>query len=161
MANLHQIFYQQLSQELALANTLHRLLCEERELLDPPNIKALGLLQDDKQQQLTRLQALSQQRCDWLKEQHIPLDKHCINHPLLQSANEEDNQRLAALWQDLTDQFIENRRLTDILSTIVLTARQRTQSLMKILRGQKNTPNLYNKTGQTQGASAGMGYAKA
>ncbi len=161
MAKLHQIFYQQLSQELALANTLHRLLCEERELLDPPNIQALGLLQDDKQHYLTRLQGLSQQRCDWLKEQHIPLDKHCINHPLLKSDNDDDNQRLAALWQALADQFIENRRITEILSTIVLTARKKTQSLMKILRGQKNTPNLYNKSGQTQGAPAGMGYAKA
>ena len=38
---------------------------------------------------------------------------------------------------------------------------QRKQNLKKIMRGQKNTPNLYNKSGQTQGASAGLGYAKA
>tara|TARA_B110000438_G_scaffold136622_1_gene132056 strand:- start:693 stop:1178 length:486 start_codon:yes stop_codon:yes gene_type:complete len=161
VANLHQIFYQQLSQELELACTLHRLLCEERDLLDPPDIEALGELQAIKQQQLAQLQTLNQVRCTWLEEQQIPLDKHCFQHPLLQSVKHEDNVRLAALWQQLADQFIENRRLTDILSIIVLTARQRTQNLMKILRGQKNSPNLYTKSGQTQGTSTGLGYAKA
>lgn len=161
MANLHQIFSQQLSQELELASTLHRLLCEERDLLDPPDIKALGELQDIKIEQLSRLQDLSQVRCTWLEEHQIPLNKHCCQHPLLQSKSDEENQSLAALWQQLADQFIENRRLTDILSVIVLTARQRTQSLMKILRGQINTPNLYTKSGQSQGSSTGLGYAKA
>lgn len=161
MANLHQIFYQQLSEELAVANTLHRLLCEERELLDPPDVKALSELQDIKTEQLTRLKALSQERCNWLKTHQIPLDKTCYRHPLLQSLDDEKNDRLAALWQQLAEQFVENQRLTEILSIIVLTARQRTQSLMKILRGQKNAPSLYNKSGQTHGASAGLGYAKA
>ena len=161
MANLHQIFYQQVSQELELASTLHRLLCDERDLLDPPNIEALSELQEIKQQQLADLKALSQIRCTWLEKHHIPLDKHCFQHPLLQSAKQEDNELLAALWQQLADQFKENRRLTDILSIIVLNARKRTQSLMKILRGQKNTPNLYTKSGQTQKSSTGLGYAKA
>jgi flagella synthesis protein FlgN len=161
VANLHQIFYQQLSQELAVACTLHRLLCEEHELLDPPNIEALSELQQEKQVQLGRLKNLSDKRCQWLKEQQIPLTKDCYLHPSLQSQNKEENQQLATLWQQLADQFIENRRLTDILSTIVLTARQRTLSLMKILRGQQNTPNLYTKSGQAQGVAKGLGYAKA
>ncbi len=161
MANLHQTFYLQLSQELAVASTLHRLLCEERELLDPPNIEALGQLQEEKTLQLDKLKALTEQRCRWLKHQQIPLDKDCFRHPLLQSKDSAENQQLALLWQQLADQYTENRRLTDILSLIVLTARQRTQNLMKILRGQKNTPNLYNKSGQSQGTSAGLGYAKA
>jgi flagella synthesis protein FlgN len=161
VANLHQIFYQQLSQELEIANTLHGLLCEERELLDPPNIEALSELQVLKLQQLTDLEALAQVRCAWLEEHHIPLDKHCFQHPLLQSKKIEDNKLLAALWQQLADQFKENRRLTEILSVIVLTARKRTQSLMTILRGQKNSPNLYTRSGQTKEASTGLGYAKA
>lgn len=161
MANLHQLFYQQLSQELDIANTLHRLLCDERELLDPPNIEALSKLQAVKQQQLADLKALSQVRCAWLEKHQIPLDKYCFLHPLLQSDDPADNERLAALWQQLADQFKENRHLTDILSIIVLNARKRTQSLMKILRGQKNTPNLYTKSGQTQATSTGLGYAKA
>ena len=161
MANLHQIFYQQLSQELELANTLHRLLCEERNLLDPPDVAALAELQETKKEQLAQLQVLSQERCFWLEEQQIPLNKHCYQHPLLQSEHEHENEAMAALWQELADQFIENRRLTEILSAIVLTARKRTQSLMKILRGQKNSPNLYTKSGQSQGSSTGLGYAKA
>jgi flagella synthesis protein FlgN len=161
VANLHQIFYQQLNQELDIASTLHRLLCEERELLDPPNIEALSALQEKKLQQLADLKALNQVRCCWLQEHNIPLDKHCYQHPLLQSAKNEDNERMADLWQQLADQFKENRNLTDILSVIVLTARQRTQSLMKILRGQKNSPNLYTKNGQTKATSTGLGYAKA
>jgi len=161
VANLHQIFYQQLNQELDIASTLHRLLCEERELLDPPNIEALSALQETKLQQLADLKALNEVRCSWLQEHNIPLDKHCYQHPLLQSDKNEDNERLADLWQKLADQFKDNRNLTDILSDIVLTARQRTQSLMKILRGQKNSPNLYTKSGQTKGTSTGLGYAKA
>ncbi len=161
MANLHQIFYQQLSQELELAITLHRLLCEERNLLDPPDIAALAELQETKKEQLVQLQALSQERCFWLEEQTIPLNKHCYQHALLQSKEASENEALAALWQQLADQFIENRRLTEILSAIVLTARKRTQSLMKILRGQKNSPNLYTKSGKSQGSSTGLGYAKA
>ncbi len=161
MSNLHEIFYLQLGQELEVARTLHRLLCDERDLLDPPNIEELSKLQAVKQQQLDELQSLSQARCAWLEKQQIPLDKHCFQHPLLQSPQSEHNEQLAALWQQLADQFIENRRLTDILSIIVLNARKKTQGLMKILRGQKNTPNLYTKSGQTQGTSTGLGYAKA
>jgi flagellar biosynthesis/type III secretory pathway chaperone len=161
VANLQQIFSLQLQQELAVARTLHRLLCEERELLDPPNVKALTDLQQEKLLQLNTLKELSNQRCHWLTEQQIPLNKHCYLSPLLQSDIPSDNQQLADLWQQLADQFEQNRDLTEILATIVLTARQRTQSLMKILRGQKNTPNLYTKSGQTQLGSAGLGYAKA
>lgn len=161
MANLHQIFFLQLQQELAVARTLHRLLCEERDLLDPPNIKALTELQQEKLAQLNALKELSNQRCNWLTEQNIPLDKDCYLSPSLQSNIPNDNQQLADLWQELAGQFKQNRDLTEILATIVLTARQRTQSLMKILRGQKNTPNLYTKSGQTQPGSAGLGYAKA
>jgi flagella synthesis protein FlgN len=161
VANLHQTFYQQLNRELDIASTLHRLLCEERELLDPPNIEALSALQEKKLQQLADLKALSQVRCSWLEALNIPLDKDCYQHPLLQSDKHEDNECLAALWQKLADQFKENRNLTDILSVVVLTARQRTQSLMTILRGQKNSPNLYTKSGQTKGTSTGLGYAKA
>ncbi len=161
MANLHQIFYQQLNQELAVANTLHKLLCEERELLDPPKIEALSELQEHKQEQLILLQQLTQQRCQWLENHQIPLDKHCYKHPLLQTDSDIDNDKLAALWQQLADIFIENRRLTDMLSTIVLSARQKTQSLMKILRGQKNAPNLYDKSGQASATPRGVGYAKA
>lgn len=161
MSNLHQIFYQQLNQELAVARTLNRLLCEERELLDPPQLEALSELQEQKQAQLVILQELTQKRCSLLEEHQIPLDKHCYQHPLLQSTNSDDNDKLATLWQELADLFIENHRLTDVLSTIVLSARQRTQSLMKILRGQKNAPNLYDKSGQAKASSAGIGYAKA
>ena len=161
MANLHKIFVLQLTQELAVARTLHRLLCEERELLDPPNIKALTDLQDEKLLHLTKLKELSNQRCNWLTEHDIALTKNCYLSELIQSDDQDENQQLAALWQELADQFQQNRDLTDILSTIVLTARQRTQSLMKILRGQKNSPNLYTKSGQTQPGSSGLGYAKA
>lgn len=161
MANSHKAFFLQLEKELAVARTLHRLLCEERELLDPPNIKALTELQQEKLEYLDKLKKLSIQRCDLLTELNIPLDKHCYLSPLLQSDTGSDNSNLARLWQDLADQFEQNRRLTEILATIVLTARQRTQTLMKILRGKKNTPNLYTKSGQTQSGSEGLGYAKA
>jgi len=161
VANLHQIFVLQLTQELAVARTLHRLLCEERELLDPPDIQALTDLQDEKLLHLGKLKELSNQRCSWLTEHGIALSKNCYLAESIQSDNQDENQQLAALWQELADQFQQNRDLTDILSTIVLTARQRTQSLMKILRGQKNTPNLYTKSGQTQPGSSGLGYAKA
>ena len=161
MDNLHQVFSLQLQQELAVARTLHRLLCEERKLLDPPNIEALTDLQQEKLLQLNALKELSNQRCHWLTKQQIPLDKHCYLSPLLQSDIPSENQQLAGVWQELADQFEQNRNLTEILATIVLTARQRTQSLMKILRGQKNTPNLYTKSGQSQSGSAGLGYAKA
>jgi flagellar biosynthesis/type III secretory pathway chaperone len=161
VANLHQTFYRQLQQELAVARTLHRLLCEERDLLDPPNIEALTDLQQEKLHHLNALKKLSNQRCHWLTEQNIPLDKHCYVSPLLQSDIPSENQQLADLWQELAGQFEQNRDLTEILATIVLTARQRTQSLMKILRGQKNTPNLYTKSGQAQPSSSGLGYAKA
>lgn len=166
MANLHKIFYQQLTQELSVARTLHRLLCEERDMLDPPQLEPLSKLQEEKQQQLDLLQKLSSTRIEWLKEQGIPLNKTCYQSHLLKSTDEDENNQLAIVWQELADQFEENRKLTDILSIIVLTARKRAQSLMKILRGQKNSPNLYTKSGQTQSnssgsSSSGLGYAKA
>lgn len=161
MANSHKAFFLQLEKELAVARTLHRLLCEERKLLDPPNIKALTDLQQEKLEHLNVLKELSTQRCNLLTDLQIPLDKHCYLSPLLQSDSASDNASLAELWQELAGQFEENRRITEVLANIVLTARQRTQTLMKILRGKKNTPNLYTKSGQTQSGSQGLGYAKA
>jgi flagella synthesis protein FlgN len=161
VANSHKAFFLQLEKELAVARTLHRLLCEERKLLDPPNIKALTDLQQEKLEHLNVLKELSTQRCNLLTDLQIPLDKHCYLSPLLQSDSASDNASLAELWQELAGQFEENRRITEVLANIVLTARQRTQTLMKILRGKKNTPNLYTKSGQTQSGSQGLGYAKA
>lgn len=161
MADSHKAFFLQLEKELAVARTLHRLLCEERKLLDPPEIKALTDIQQEKLKHLNALKELSNQRCNLLRDLEIPLDKHCYLAPQLQSESASDNTRLASLWQDLADQFEENRRITAVLANIVLTARQRTQSLMKILRGKKNTPNLYTKSGLTQSGSKGLGYAKA
>lgn len=166
MANLHPIFYQQLTQELNVARTLHRLLCEERDLLDPPQLEPLAELLQQKQQQLEQLKKLSDTRMEWLTEHGIALHKDCYRSPLLQSDDPQNNLALQRLWQDLADQFEKNKQLTEILAVIVLTARRRTQSLMKILRGQKNSPNLYTKSGQTQpnasgSGSSGLGYAKA
>ena len=161
MTDLHQDFYQQLTHELEIAQTLHRLLTQERELLDPPQLHGLKDIQALKKQSLNELQQHSAQRCAWLKAQDISLDKHCIYHPKLQSEDSEQNIAMEQLWQRLADQFVENRKLTDMLSNIVLQARQRTQNLLKILRGQKNAPNLYNKSGQAFNTANTNGYAKA
>ena len=161
MTSLHQEFKQQLMLELETAQTLHQLLTKERELLDPPELHALKAIQKEKQQHLTKLKQLTDQRCEWLQQHQIPLDKHCIQHASLRHDDEQQQTELEALWQQLADLFIENRKLTDILSGIVLRARQRTQNLLKILRGQKNAPNLYTKSGQSMSTENSNGYAKA
>lgn len=161
MTILHQEFKQRLMLELETAQTLHQLLTQERELLDPPQLHALKAIQKNKQQQLQRLKSLTDERCAWLDKLQIPLDQHCIQHPSLRHEDEQQQAQLAALWQQLADLFLENRKQTDILSGIVLKARARTQNLLKILRGQKNAPNLYTKHGQAMTTDNTSGYAKA
>lgn len=161
MTDLNREFYEQLTSELEIARSLHQLLLTERQLLDPPDLKPLQTIQTEKKQQLEALRKTAEQRCKWLSLHDIPLDKHCINHPLLAGQTPEDNERLLELWQELAAQFEENRRLTDVLGNIVLRARNRTQNLLKILHGQKNVPNLYNKSGHARAAQTGTGFAKA
>lgn len=161
MTILHTEFKQRLMLELESAQALHQLLTQERELLDPPQLHALKAIQQKKQQQLQRLKKLTEERCSWLDQQQIPLDQHCIEHSLLRHQDEQQQAELVALWQQLADQFIENRKQTDVLSGIVLQARARTQNLLKILRGQKNAPNLYTKNGQAMNTDNSSGYAKA
>ena len=161
MASLYQEFKQQLMLELETAQTLHQLLTQERELLDPPELHALKAIQKQKQHHLSKLKQLTDQRCEWLNQHQIPLDQHCIQHPSLRHDDEQQQAKLEDLWQQLADLFIENRKLTDVLTGIVLRARQRTQNLLKILRGQKNAPNLYTKNGQSLNTENTSGYAKA
>ena len=161
MANLHAEFYQQLSAELDIARTLHQLLLTERSLLEPPQFTALAKLQEHKKQQLNALKTQSQRRCDWLNQQHIELNSDCIRHPKILSAVAEDNARLEHMWQQLADQIEQNSRLTDVLSHIVLEARLKTQKLIKILRGQKNSSNVYDKRGQAPSKQMATGFAKA
>ena len=161
MSQLHHEFKQQLSHELNIAQTLHQLLIDERKLLMPPDLKALERLQTQKQTELEKLQASTDKRCAWLSSRSIPLDKHCITHPLLQHNDPTENDHLRQLWQQLADQFAANRLQTEVLGQIVFTAQQRTQSMMNILRGQKNAPNLYSKSGKALNSSDTTGYARA
>lgn len=161
MTSLYQEFKQQLMLELETAQTLHQLLTQERELLDPPELHALSALQKQKQKHLNHLKQLTDQRCAWLEKHQIPLNRECIHHNAIRHEDVQQQAELEALWQQLADLFVENRNLTDVLSNIVLTTRQRTQNLLKILRGQKNAPNLYTKRGQSLNTENSSGYAKA
>lgn len=149
-------FVRYLCTELDIAVQLYEVLNQELDVLKDLSLEALQALQPHKQQLLTQLQQTAEQRLQWMTQQQLPHSPACLQHDCLAA-----HQDIPLLWQQLADQYDNNRRLSEQLSQLVLQARHRTQQRLQILRGGNNDPHLYNEQGKAKGVNTGQGYVQA
>jgi len=143
-------------EELTLAHTVHSLLTQERCALRDNDLPALQALRVDNANALNHLKAAANRRLQWLKANKLAASAASLDHPqLAQAAN------VRQLWRQLEAQYRSNQDLSQQLSEIVLTARQRTLQKLRILRGQQNDPHLYDGSGKASHVNNGQGYIQA
>jgi len=145
-----------MAEELTLAQTIFDLLTREKTALKDNDLPALQALRQQNASHLTELKRVAAQRLQWLRQHDLPHSAASLEHPTLaQAAN------VHRLWQALEAQYRSNQTLSQQLSEIVLTARQRTLQKLRILRGQQNDPHLYDGNGKASSLGKGQGYIQA
>ena len=148
-----QHFAKLLDEELNLARQIHDLMHQERGAIRANDIGTLQHLRTSSSQCLQQLRDHASQRLQWMQNKGMDSADTCLNHPDIHPA-----ANINRLWQELEQQYNRNRKLSQQLSDIVLTARHRTVQKLKILRGRDNDPHLYNDQGKENHLNNGRGY---
>lgn len=149
-------FTELLQQEQQLVVKIHQLLEQEEQALTSNNLAQLEALQGQQQTSVTQLQQHAEQRLQWMQSKELPLSSECLTHPAI--AQEESISRL---WHSLSEQYIQNQKLSAKLAEVTLGLRHRTQQKLNILHGRKNETDLYNKSGKTNSNAQGLNSIQA
>lgn len=138
-----------LSAEQTAVDALSEILAAESHALSQRNLDELRQTAQAKKEALQTLNDTVQQRLHFLASQSIDASEHGFQD-LLQGLPHQARVSLNSQWQTLKSSF--NHLQQDNLQNghIIHQSRARTQTMLKILRGQINQPNLYNQTGATQ-----------
>ena len=127
-----------------------------RSALISNNLEQLQALQEQQQTSVTQLQQHAEQRLQWMQREALPLSSECLTHPAIkQEAN------ISRLWHSLSEQYIQNQKLSAKLAEVTLGLRHRTQQKLNILHGRKNESDLYNKSGKTNSNTQGLSSIQA
>lgn len=145
-----------LAEELNLTREIHGILLQERQALTDSDLNALQDLRKTSTLRLSLLKEHARTRLQWMQAQDLPCNATCLQHPAIAAA-----ANIHHLWQQLEAQYRDNQLLSQQLSEIVLSARQRTLQKLRILRGQQNDPHLYDVKGKASSLNKGYGYIQA
>jgi len=159
-ATIHAV-HQLLEDSVRSTSELLSLLEHERAHLQQRNHKALPDLLEQKQQLMSRLEQSALQRQQWLAI--APQDKS------QQSTEERWNTlltdlggpTLTKLWDTFKDNLIACQQNNEVNGKMIGRGQQSIRQLLTLLKGQVETPQLYNQTGNTQNQSLSQTVVKA
>lgn len=149
-------FTELLEQEQQLVQKVYQLLQQEEQALTDNHLAQLQALQEQQQRSVTQLQQHAEQRLQWMQSQELPLSSECLLHPVI--AQEENISRL---WHTLSEQYLQNQKLSAKLAETTLGLRYRTQQKLNILHGRNNESDLYNKSGKPHSKTTGLSSIQA
>lgn len=142
--------------ELALGRLLQHQLDCEHEYLRRQDLLALQQGCQQKSSLLERINQQARQRLDWMQQQQLPTAEEFLQHPLI-----TETPVLGQLWQQLAEQYRQNRQRSEQLSELVLAARHRVQQRLRLLRGPSRSTLVYTQKGKTRGSNDTRGYLQA
>ena len=138
-----------LAKEQTTVEDLQKVLDEESEALLRHDITAIEKLAQSKKQLLPKFQQQVQARLDYLSTHQLETTESGFEH-FLTSLN---TPSLEDQWQTIKEGFrtiiIQNEKNGIVINH----SRHKNRSLMNILHGNKNRPNLYNKSGASKESS--------
>lgn len=137
--------------DLGYTQTLLQLLQEERRLLEQRQHEALPELIGQKDQLLQKLHDNEQRRKNFLQQ----LGMGDARNAWKEVVEGTGDNNLIRLWQQLQQALSECRVCNEINGRMIGRGQQSLGRIVSLLRGQINTPQLYNNKGATQGGGLG------
>ncbi len=135
-----------LQQDLQTVRELNELLLQEREALKGRDYQQQSHLIEEKNRRLNLLDANRQKRERLLSTLEQPITKAAWEQ-LIKNA---ENPQLQQLWRSLQEAFAECQEANQVNGKMIGRSRQIFGRLLSIVRGQVETPELYNQKGGRQ-----------
>jgi flagellar biosynthesis/type III secretory pathway chaperone len=138
-----------LIQEQTLVDQLNLTLKEEFEALANHDIKSIESSASVKSKLLKAFSKQVQSRLRSLSTQKLEASETGMNE-LLKSLDLDVKPAIELQWQTLKKDFKSLLLQNETNGTVIQHSQVRTRSLLNILHGNKNQPNLYNESGSAQ-----------
>ena len=138
-----------LAEEQTTVEELLKVLDEESKALLRHDITAIEKLAQSKKQLLPQFQQQVQARLDYLSTHQLETSEHGFEQ-FITSLN---TPSLSDQWHTIKDGFRSVITQNEKNGIVINHSRHKNRSLMNILHGNKNRPNLYNKSGTSKDSS--------
>ncbi|MEY8247127.1 MAG: flagellar protein FlgN [Bermanella sp.] len=140
---------QMLSAEQATVDQLKQVLEQESRALSQHDIKAIESCASIKSKLLKTFSKQVQARLRYLATQKLAASESGL-FELLGSLDKPLQASIKQQWQILKKDFNTLLQQNETNGAVIQHSRTRNRSLLNILHGNKNQPNLYNESGATQ-----------
>lgn len=147
-----------IEQELAAAESMHKLLGLEYEALtdgDPDQIKSISA---EKIQQMRLMEQLLAKRNGFLLELGLAPDISAIETAI---SGMESNSELRAQWEKFRSVTIKLQKQNDINGGIISIGQRRVKQALDILSGKENLSGTYSQEGETTFSKSNNLHTKA
>lgn len=145
----HQAFARLLQQETAAVKALLALLAQEHQALGERNASTLATTVHEKEQQLSQLDQLAQQRSQILQQAGVTADKAGFETFLESDASGQ----LSKFWSGLEGLLRECQQQNQINGTLLEANKNVVQQALSILTGREvGQDEVYNQLGKTSGS---------
>ena len=141
-----------LAKEQSALNTLMKTLEDEQLALKDRNLDSMRQTAQNKQQHLTQFNNLVQDRLSYLSTHDQDASESGFES-LLDLMPHGAKTALTTQWQQLKTDFEQAISLNEKNGQLIHNSQARNRTLLSILQGQRNQPNLYNQKGSSKGAT--------
>lgn len=149
-----------LAKEQSALNTLMDTLEEEHSALKNRDLDAMRQTAQAKQTHLTQFNGLVQDRLSYLSTHDQDASESGFES-LLELMPHGAQKALTTQWQQLKTQFEQALLRNEQNGQLIHNSQARNRTLLSILQGQRNQPNLYNQKGSSQSGNSQHNLGKA
>jgi len=139
-----------IDQEHAIVTELLTVLEQESHALMHNDIRAIESTAQSKKQLLDRFQTQVQHRLDFLSTRQMEPSEQGFKD-FLHTLVEQSNHPIHEQWGNLRQDFADLIKKNEENGIVIHHSQHRARSLLNILHGKENQPNLYNESGAAKG----------
>ncbi len=140
---------QMLTQEQSTVDQLKQVLQQESDALSQQDIIVIESSASIKSKLLKTFSQQVQARLRYLSTQQLAASEDGL-YDLLNTLEDELQSAIKQQWQVLKKDFKDLLQQNERNGSVIQHSQARNRSLLNILHGNKNQPNLYNESGSTQ-----------
>jgi len=156
-----QTVHQLLEDSIQSTNELLSLLEQERTHLTQRNHSVIPALLEQKQQLMSQLEQGALQRQQWLAQAPQQHDQQSPDERWNTVLTDLGGPTLTKLWETFKDNLTSCQQNNEINGRMIGRGQQSIRQLLTLLKGQIETPTLYNQAGCTQNQSLSQTVVKA
>ena len=155
-----QTVHQLLENSIRITDELLSLLEQERSHLQQRNHSAMPPLLEQKQQLMSQLEQGAELRQQWLA--HTPQQAEQTQEERWSTLlTQLGGPTLGKLWETFKDKLVACQQDNEVNGKMIGRGQQSIRQLLTLLKGQIETPTLYNQSGNTQSHNLSQTVVKA